>query len=318
MMTGFTEETTSFISGDVSLEGTLTLPGNWNQSVAVIFVHGSGPVDRNENLRGQQLNVFNTLAHRLARDCIASLRYDKRGCAQSGGDYFASDLATFRNDIVAAIAHTRQNLNPQVLVLVGHSEGTLLSVQASAIAPVEGLVLIMPFVENGEELLLRQGKELERALKAMPGVQGVILRLASYLRGGIMAAQRRTIAKVKSDSSRTYPKGLHGLSVPAMRDFMIVDALAHYKQINCPVLVLGGAKDLQCRPEDVDTIKDILGTKAEAHTLKDMTHIMRRDKNPPNLANYLKLQHRPLDAEFGDRIGDWIARTLAPVTGLMK
>ena len=51
------------------------------------MIHGSGPMDRNENMPGQSLNVFNTIAEHLAEKGIASLRYDKRGCGKSGGNY---------------------------------------------------------------------------------------------------------------------------------------------------------------------------------------------------------------------------------------
>ena len=42
------------------------------------------PGSADENIKRQQLNVFNTIAHYLAHEGIASLRYDKRGC---GGEF---------------------------------------------------------------------------------------------------------------------------------------------------------------------------------------------------------------------------------------
>jgi hypothetical protein len=35
------------------------------------MVHGTGPLDRNENMRGQRLDIFNALAEALARAQIA-------------------------------------------------------------------------------------------------------------------------------------------------------------------------------------------------------------------------------------------------------
>lgn len=48
------------------------------------------PTGRNQNAASIQLNLFNAIAgHRAAVD-VASLRYDKRGCGRSAGNYDAS------------------------------------------------------------------------------------------------------------------------------------------------------------------------------------------------------------------------------------
>ena len=53
----------------------------------VLFLHGSGPMDRDQNGAGAALNVFNILAEDVAGAGFASLRYDKRGVGASGGNY---------------------------------------------------------------------------------------------------------------------------------------------------------------------------------------------------------------------------------------
>jgi uncharacterized protein len=40
---------------------------------------GSGPLDRDENVEGQRLDIFNAIAHQLAQTGFASIRDDKRG-----------------------------------------------------------------------------------------------------------------------------------------------------------------------------------------------------------------------------------------------
>lgn len=65
------------------------------------MVHGSGSLDRDENMKGQQLNIFNTVAHYLAREGIASLRYDKQGRGKSSGDYYTMGLLDLVNNSVS-------------------------------------------------------------------------------------------------------------------------------------------------------------------------------------------------------------------------
>lgn len=49
------------------LSGTVCLPEGNGRFPLVLMLHGSGPLDRDENMKGQRLNVFNTIAHYLIR-----------------------------------------------------------------------------------------------------------------------------------------------------------------------------------------------------------------------------------------------------------
>ena len=91
------------VIGDVRLAGELLLPGSSRTHPTVVMIHGSGPLDRNENTKSQSLNIFNTLANHLATQGIASFRYDKRGCGKSGGDYFARDTVIWSTTPVLAL-----------------------------------------------------------------------------------------------------------------------------------------------------------------------------------------------------------------------
>jgi uncharacterized protein len=63
------------------LSGTFCIPSVEGAFPVVSMLPGSGPLDRNENVEGQRLDIFNTIAHQLVEMGYASLRYDKRGCA---------------------------------------------------------------------------------------------------------------------------------------------------------------------------------------------------------------------------------------------
>ena len=62
------------------LAGTLSLPSGTGRAPCVLMLPASGPLDRDENYKGQQVNAFNAIAHHLASKGFASVRYDKRGC----------------------------------------------------------------------------------------------------------------------------------------------------------------------------------------------------------------------------------------------
>lgn len=83
------EQKINIQSGNEILAGTLCLPKVTGQFPVVLLVHGSGPLDRDGNMKRQKLNLFNTIAHVLAANGIASLRYDKRGAAKVRGSLLA-------------------------------------------------------------------------------------------------------------------------------------------------------------------------------------------------------------------------------------
>lgn len=94
-------------SGGARLAGTFCVPAGRVFFPAVLMIHGSGPLDRDENMYGQRLDIFNqrldifnTVARGLAEAGIASLRYDKRGCGASAGDFFQTGHADLVADAV--------------------------------------------------------------------------------------------------------------------------------------------------------------------------------------------------------------------------
>ena len=76
-----------------SLSATVCRPEEKGRVPFVLMIHGTGPLDRDENMKGQRIDAFNTIAHHLAAGGIASLRYDKRGCGRSTGDYYRAGHA---------------------------------------------------------------------------------------------------------------------------------------------------------------------------------------------------------------------------------
>ena len=169
---------TSCLPSDTDTDtGNGTGTGRWPM---VLMVHGSGPLDRDENMKGQALDVFSAIAHRLAGVGIGSLRYDKRGCGASSGDYYATGHFDLVEDSVSWIdALSRLDYCAQIFVL-GHSEGCIIAAQASLRRPsVAGLVLLCPFVENMRSILLRQAGQLEKDIKRDLGFTAEVTVLAA-------------------------------------------------------------------------------------------------------------------------------------------
>ena len=128
------------LNGKVQLPGTLVLPHGATVErpvPAVVFVHGSGPNDRDETLWPNRL--FRDLTDSLAAAGIASLRYDKRTyvyraeTASISGGKLDYDVETV-DDAVCAIDLLRHTagIDPQRIYVVGHSQGAMLAPRIAA------------------------------------------------------------------------------------------------------------------------------------------------------------------------------------------
>jgi uncharacterized protein len=290
------------------LAGTLCLPEERGQFPVVLMVHGSGPLDRDQNMKGQKLDVFNSIAHRLAQVGVGSVRYDKRGCGASGGDYYAAGHHELVDDVVGwfdllvSAEHTRA----EQVFLLGHSEGCLVAAQAGLRRPqLAGLILLCPFVEPLDHILMQQAAQIERELKAKTGFARLLVGVVTRLMGTPVANQRANIAKLRSSTEPSLRIRLQRLPAKCLRELLSVDAAQVYAASRCPMLLIGGEKDLQCNPADVSRIAALAIGPVESHVIADLTHLLRRDDQAPTILGAVRLLHQPLDLEVLELVAQW-------------
>ncbi len=111
----YRQEEISFSNGEVTLQGTLTMPATKGPHPAIILVHGSGP----ERRPGGHWTHFFT------RHGIAYFYFDKRGAGASTGDLNSASIEDLAGDVLAAVQALRNNkrINPRQIGLIGHSNG---------------------------------------------------------------------------------------------------------------------------------------------------------------------------------------------------
>lgn len=159
----YTEETVTFTNGDITLEGTLTLPETEGQHPAVVMMTGTGPQNRDE-LVVQGFPIFRIIADHLSQRGIAVLRYDDRGVGASTGDYNAASLTDLTSDARAAVAYlkTRADINTEQMGVFGHSEGGIYAAMIGAdnAEDVAFIILMAPPAVDGRTLLTRQNEQI--------------------------------------------------------------------------------------------------------------------------------------------------------------
>lgn len=273
----------------VTLSGTLTWPQGSGPFTAAVLVAGSGETDRNEELWNHR--PFLILSDALTRAGIATLRYDKRGVAQSTGDYGAATSADFAADARAAVTYLRGQTDFPVSVigLIGHSEGGLIApMVADGNADVGFIVLLAgPGVPGGEVFVTQ-----DRAIAAAAGAPASELDAAEAIERRLFACFRETSDATELDQKLRAilaSEGVTGadqddtvatLNTPWMRYFVTADPIPVLARTTIPVLALTGSLDLQVLADvNLPPIQDALqtagNTRATVKKLAGLNHLFQ-------------------------------------------
>jgi len=303
------EQEISIQSGEATLAGTLCTPKSKGQFPAVLLVHGSGPLDRNENMKGQQLNIFNAIAHALAEHGIASLRYDKRGCGESSGDFMKAGHADLVQDAVRCLDMLTKSasVSKDHLYVLGHSEGCVIAPQvAQHCTQVAGLILLCPFIERLESVLIRQAAQIEKEFDSLRGIAGMFYKTLFWIGGKPRATQQRLIRKVRETDSPVVRAGMSRYPAKWMREMLELDTDAIFASVRVPMLLISGEKDLQCSPQDIYRIAETAQSQSETMLVEGMTHLLRVDDNPATLMGAARLLNKPMESVVIEETVNWI------------
>lgn len=203
----------------VTLAGTLTLPTDYEEGKkvpVVLMVSGSGQQNRNEEAFGHK--PFLVIADWLARNGIASLRYDDRGTGSSTGDYRTCTTRDFYTDARAGLDYLKTRHEFSKIGLLGHSEGGLIGYMLGSEQLMDFLVSLAGPACKIDTLMMTQVNMLGRS-------QGLNYDMVK-----------------NTYEARLYLN--HQLGESAWLDYFLSIDMKEYVEKNvCPVLALGGEND---------------------------------------------------------------------------
>lgn len=239
----YAQEEVSFANGDAELRGTLTLPEWYSRSTpVVIMVTGSGLQNRDEEIFEHK--PFAVIADALARNGIASLRYDDRGFGESTGDAVNCTTEDLMYDALAGINLLRERFD-RVGVL-GHSEGGTISMMLGADNKVDFIVSLAGMIVSGKETLLDQNRYiLSRAGYPQEVVDEYCNLVAAAFDGDKHILFKVIASGIPTELKENLQAGLKQLNTPYMQYTLSTDMRGRLADIHCPVLALNGTKDTQ-------------------------------------------------------------------------
>lgn len=156
------EKITVMADSRYPLNGILTLPDEcfW-PCPAVVLVHGSGSSNMDEKV--QKMTPFKDLAEGLAKQGIATIRYDKRSFAYGMKMVLSKEIITVKeetiDDAVAAVNLLKKDerINQDQLFVLGHSMGAMLAPRIDTeVDGLKGLILMAGSPRTLHEIMLGQ------------------------------------------------------------------------------------------------------------------------------------------------------------------
>jgi len=242
--------------------GSLAVPDNSSLPDLVILHAGSGPTTRDGNSQGVAAgnNSLLLLSDALVEKGLAVLRYDKRGVGKSAPT--AEEVLridTYSDDLIAWVKKMRNESSFGRIVLVGHSEGALISSLAAKTADIDGLILIAGAGRPMSDVLLEQ---LEKNLPA--GLYEESVRIVAELEAG------NTVESTPSDLAALFRPSVQ----PYLISFFAHDPAAIFAEVDQPAMVIQGTTDIQISVEDANRLAS---AKADASLviIDGMNHIFK-------------------------------------------
>ena len=287
------------------LPGTLLVPSATKPPIAV-FVHGSGPNDRDETIGPNK--PFRDLAFGLAAHGIASLRYDKRTLVH--GARFVNELPDHTlgdevvDDAVAALVMVGEDPRFGPVFVVGHSEGAWLAPRIAARAraagvTVAGIVMLAGNVTPLADLLVRQMEFLD----SLPSSTVTAAMVDEARR------QRDDVALLGADGRvRPGHEDLPlGLSASIWLDIGRYDpAAALLADRSLPALLVFGERDYQVPASEAALWSRRLGSRPDTTlvVMPGLDHLLMASTGPMGPAAY-SLPRR-VASPLIDRVAQWI------------
>ena len=273
----YKEESVSFTNAQYTFNGTLTLPENYSRNTPVVLmVTGSGQQNRDEELFSHK--PFAVIADALARQGIASLRYDDRGWGDKSVNFADFTTDDFRQDAAAAIPLLRKRFNK--VGILGHSEGGTIAMMLAAEGKADFIVSLAGMAISGKETLIMQNRQAMSAIGLPKETVDSYCNSISKALDEIASGKKANEINIDDVPVALKPitiKALQQADTPYIRHFLTVDVGKLLPEIKCPVLALNGTKDTQvdCDANTTRIEKGLANCKHSIKKIDGVNHMFQ-------------------------------------------
>ncbi|PKR80689.1 alpha/beta hydrolase [Brumimicrobium salinarum] len=201
----------------------------------VLIIPGSGPTDRNGNSLMLQANSYRMLAENLAENGISSLRYDKLMIGKSESSIEEKDLR-FETNVkqVTALIDYLSKKKFENIILLGHSEGSLIGVLAAQQRSISKFISLAGTGRAIDEVLIQQIKEQN------PNFEKEVNNILETLKQG------DKVDDFSPELASLFRKSVQ----PYLISWLKYNPKDEIRKLEIPILILHGSTDIQVTKKD--------------------------------------------------------------------
>ena len=304
----FTAEEVTIPVATYSLAGTLLVPNGGTRHPVAVMITGSGLQTRDQRiaLPGlEQYAPFRQIAERLASSGIAVLRADDRGIGGSTGRETLENATTtsLAEDTRAQITwlRARKEIDPQRIVVIGHSEGASIAAMIGASDPkLTAVVMMAGVAKRGAEVSIEQQEDMLRSDPTMT------------------EAVKQTMREKQKEAVQTLLAGgdLPGQKTNAwIREYFAYDPLPTARKVKQPLLILQGERDRQVDQSHAQVlaaaVRDAGNKDVTVKVFPTLNHLFL-PSTTGSFNEYSHLSTTKIPDDVLDTLTDWLkARTAA-------
>ncbi|WP_435263915.1 alpha/beta hydrolase [Tenacibaculum sp. nBUS_03] len=257
----------------IELPGTLTYLSK--KTPLIIWVHGSGNVDRNGN-QGKiiKANYIQKFREAITVNDIAFFSYDKRTSNPKNYKFFKKivfeDLV---NDVEKVIDYFKNDQRFSEIILIGHSQGSLIGMLASK--NVDKYISIAGSANTIDKTIIQQVNKQNKQL-------GDITKshFEELLNTGNIKQVNPLLISIFAEQN-----------LPFISSWISYNPIKEIKKLTIPTLIINGNKDLQVQVEDAKLLHKS-NSITTLNIIDKMNHILiELEKDSDNLKSYYSSEY---------------------------
>lgn len=238
----------------------------------IIWVHGSGNIDRNGNQKPMvNANYIKQFRDAINKENIAFFSYDKRTANAKNLKFLKEngvDIIDLVNDVKKVVSHFKTDKRFSEIIVAGHSQGSLIAMLA--LEKADKYISIAGAGESIDKILTRQ------ISKQSPMLGAVTEKYLKELK------ETGKIKEVDASLKSIFAKQNQSF----LASWIALEPTKEIKKIKVPTLIVNGDKDFQVLTADAENLKKAKPTTSLV-IIKNMNHLLKNiEKDEDNMKSY--------------------------------
>ena len=277
-------------NNEIELPGTLTY--SQEKSPLIIWVHGSGNVDRNGNQEPIiKANYIKQFRDSITKNGVSFFSYDKRTANKKNMPSLLKGVhfSDYVSDVKKVINHFKDDKRFTKIVLLGHSQGSLVAMLASKKA--QKFISVAGPSLSADKAIIKQIHDKAPFLDSITKAH-----FKELSKTGKVETVNPMLLSVFAKPNQSF-----------LKSWIQYNPTEEINKLNTPVLIINGDKDLQVKTEEASALL-LAKPTAQLKIINGMNHVLKLvNSMADNQSSYLKPDY-PLSTEFIQQITKFVKK----------